>query len=51
MKFTTEPYLEIFSSKDLVYLTADSEQEIGDELDPTKVYIIGGLVDRNRYKV
>ena len=34
--------------KRFVYLTADSENTIK-ELDPQDVYIIGGLVDRNRY--
>ncbi|KAJ4982068.1 hypothetical protein NE237_032905 [Protea cynaroides] len=33
----------------LVYLTADAETVL-DELDPKQIYIIGGLVDRNRWK-
>lgn len=33
----------------LVYLTADSATEL-EELDPKDVYVIGGLVDRNRHK-
>ena len=31
-----------------MYLTADSKNDIK-ELDPEDVYIIGGIVDRNRY--
>uniref|UniRef100_A0A7N0UAZ4 tRNA (guanine(9)-N(1))-methyltransferase n=1 Tax=Kalanchoe fedtschenkoi TaxID=63787 RepID=A0A7N0UAZ4_KALFE len=34
---------------DLVYLTADSEVTL-DTLDSKKSYIVGGLVDRNRWK-
>lgn len=32
-----------------VYLSADSQDTL-EELSPSKSYIIGGLVDRNRYK-
>jgi Trm5-related predicted tRNA methylase len=32
----------------VVYLTADSPHTL-DVLDPTKAYVIGGLVDHNRY--
>lgn len=34
----------------IVYLTADSEEELT-ELRPDETYIIGGIVDHNRYKV
>lgn len=32
-----------------MYLTADANEELR-HLDASKAYIIGGLVDRNRYK-
>eukprot|EP00208_Stichococcus_sp_RCC1054_P006353 CAMPEP_0206144746 /NCGR_PEP_ID=MMETSP1473-20131121/25139_1 /ASSEMBLY_ACC=CAM_ASM_001109 /TAXON_ID=1461547 /ORGANISM="Stichococcus sp, Strain RCC1054" /LENGTH=446 /DNA_ID=CAMNT_0053540675 /DNA_START=271 /DNA_END=1611 /DNA_ORIENTATION=+ len=48
-----KPYMDLFGSEQqrthLVYLTADSEQELG-ELAPEDILIIGGLVDRNRHK-
>ncbi|TVU28313.1 hypothetical protein EJB05_19826, partial [Eragrostis curvula] len=46
-----KPYLEAFDDRkeNLVYLTADAETML-DDLDMSKIYIIGGLVDRNRWK-
>ena len=46
-----ESYLEKLADrkKDLVYLTADSENELED-FKEEDIYVIGGIVDRNRYK-
>jgi tRNA (guanine9-N1)-methyltransferase len=45
-----ESYSEKFEREELVYLTADSPNVLS-QVDPAKVYVIGGIVDRNRYKV
>ena len=39
-----------FPKPSFVYLTADTEDELT-ELRPDETYIIGGIVDHNRYKV
>ncbi|KAL2914065.1 tRNA (guanine(9)-N(1))-methyltransferase [Polyrhizophydium stewartii] len=49
MSFDDEHYTQIFDKSECVYLTADSPNVIT-QLDPTKVYIVGGIVDRNRHK-
>ena len=40
---------DVFAAADVVYLTAESDV-ILTTLDASKVYVIGGLVDHNRYK-
>ncbi|KAK9792487.1 hypothetical protein WJX73_006130 [Symbiochloris irregularis] len=47
----TASYADAFRDRreKLVYLTADATEELH-QLDSESIYIIGGLVDRNRYK-
>ncbi|MEE6460608.1 hypothetical protein FKM82_001033 [Ascaphus truei] len=45
----SEHYTDLMKTEDLVYLTSDSPDVLS-ELDETKAYIIGGLVDHNHHK-
>ncbi|KAG4304866.1 hypothetical protein PORY_001541 [Pneumocystis oryctolagi] len=54
IKFLNENYTILyekdnFEKHEFIYLTADSENTIY-QLDKNKTYIIGGIVDKNRYK-
>ncbi|BEI87037.1 hypothetical protein CcaverHIS002_0703830 [Cutaneotrichosporon cavernicola] len=45
----SDPHLPFPASRQLVYLSADAEEELS-TLSEGEVYIIGGIVDRNRHK-
>eukprot|EP00842_Homolaphlyctis_polyrhiza_P000842 jgi/Hompol1/1759/HPOL_000015-RA len=49
LKFTDAHFTKAFNPSECIYLTADSPNIIH-TLDPAKVYIVGGIVDRNRHK-
>lgn len=49
MDMTEESYLDLFPLETIVYLTPDSEHALED-IDPRKVYILGGLVDESIQK-
>ncbi|XP_051498976.1 tRNA methyltransferase 10 homolog B isoform X2 [Apus apus] len=50
MDTTQESYLDLFPLDKIVYLTPDSENVLED-IDPNKVYVLGGLVDESIHKV
>ena len=45
----TESYSDLFATDDIVYLTSDSPNVLS-EMDQSKAYVIGGLVDHNHHK-
>jgi tRNA (guanine9-N1)-methyltransferase len=47
---SSSPLRNPFEGQEYVYLSADAEEEL-DTLKENETYIIGGIVDRNRYKV
>ncbi|XP_063853887.1 tRNA methyltransferase 10 homolog A-like [Scylla paramamosain] len=49
VNFQSQHYRDIFAKPDIVYLTSESANTLT-EIDETKAYVIGGLVDYNRLK-
>jgi tRNA (guanine9-N1)-methyltransferase len=43
-----ESVAEIWNTKNVVYLTSDSDNVLL-QLDPKKIYVIGGLLDHNSH--
>ena len=50
MTFHEESIEKVFTPEEMVYFSPDATEEI-ESIDPSKVYIIGGLVDRSIVKV
>ena len=50
VKLCAENYVEKFGKDKVVFLAAESPNVL-QTLDPSKAYIIGGLVDHNHHKV
>ena len=48
--FISEDYVKLYPKTDLVYLIANSKEMVT-SIEEGKVYIIGGIVDRNRHKL
>ena len=46
MTFHEESIEKVFSPEEMIYFSPDATEEI-ETIDPSKVYIIGGLVDRS----
>uniref|UniRef100_V5IHX4 SAM-dependent MTase TRM10-type domain-containing protein n=1 Tax=Ixodes ricinus TaxID=34613 RepID=V5IHX4_IXORI len=52
VEMTSENHAELFSRDSLVYLSPDAPESLpGTPLDPSKVYVIGGLVDETVHKL
>jgi len=48
--FKKEDYINLYPKEEFVYLTADAT-DVMTSVESKYVYIIGGIVDRNRYKM
>lgn len=50
IKFLDDDFIVPENHKnDIIYLTGDAEESLS-ELEPEKTYVVGGIVDKNRYK-